>query len=145
MLLARAAVIVVATTRVLGVAATTWIGAWWTGRLAIEAVSTWSVIVVIPTLRTVAVGVLITPVEHTLALLEVIGDVVDSLLSRFEAVSAEAALSWKLGLRVHNTRLVVVLGVHLGVNIPKMLREMVLAVAGLNVVDAFGGTEAAHP
>jgi hypothetical protein len=31
------------------------------------------------------------------------------------------------------------------VNIPKMLREMVLAVAGLNVVDAFGGTEAAHP
>lgn len=60
-------------------------------------------------------------------------------------MATEAALAWKLGLRVDSACLVVVLGVHSGVDVPKMLHEMVLSVAWLDVLGTRTGAQAAYP
>jgi hypothetical protein len=42
--------------------------------------------------------VFIPPIKHTLALLEVFANMVDSFLPGGEAMPTETALAWKLGL-----------------------------------------------
>jgi hypothetical protein len=107
-------------------------------RIAIGAVTAWSVIVVVVAIiGTVAavIFVFIAPIQHTLALLEMVGNVVDSFLSRSEAMPTESTFAWEFVLRINYTRLLVVVGVNPWVNIPEMLEKMVFSKAGLHVID----------
>jgi hypothetical protein len=138
-----------ASIRVFGATTTPWIERRLNRRLAVEAVVAWSVawsiaIVIVCGIVTVCVF-LIAPVKHTLALLEVIGNVVYSFLSRLEAMSAESAFAREFCFRVHCTGLIEVLGVHLGVNVSEMLDEVVLSEAWPHNLDTLSCTQAADP
>jgi hypothetical protein len=75
----------------------------------------------------------------------VVCDVIDTLLSRLEAVLAETTLPREFGFRTDDTRFLIVIAIHAGVNVPEMLREVVFPKAGLHILDAFTCAEAASP
>ena len=116
-----------------------WMEGWWLEeRATVETVSTWSVVVVIVgVIIATIVVVVIAPVEHALALLEVVCNMINSLLSRRESVATESALSWELCLRVYYARLFVLIRVNVGVDVSEVLHEMILPVAWLDVLHAF--------
>jgi predicted PurR-regulated permease PerM len=143
--LARRTAAAAASTRVFGATTTPWIERRLSRRLAVEAVVAWSIAIVI-VCGIVAVGVfLVAPVKHTLALLEVIGNVVYSFLSRLEAMSAEPAFAREFCFGVHCAGLIEILGVHLGVNVSEMLDEVVLSEAWPHNFDPLSCTKAADP
>jgi hypothetical protein len=78
-------------------------------------------------------------------LLEVVGNVVYTFLSGFEAVSTEPAFAWEFSLRDHGTSLVKVFRVHLRVDVSEMLDKVVLSITWLDVLDPLKRTQAAHP
>jgi hypothetical protein len=78
-------------------------------------------------------------------LLEVLCDMVYSLLSRFEAMLAESTLAWELSLGRYDTRLPIVVALQTRMDVAKMLREVVLPEARLDFIDSLAGTEAADP
>jgi hypothetical protein len=72
---------------------------WWLVSWAaiVGGVVAWSVIVIVVSVIGIVAVVAIVPVKHTLPLLEMVGDVIDALLSGCEAMLAEATLPRELG------------------------------------------------
>jgi len=131
--------------RVFGPTTTTWIEWWLRRRFATETVIAWAVVIVIVRRIVAVVVFLIPPVKHALALFEVIGDVIYTFLSGFEAMSAKSASTREFGFGDHYTGIVEVFRVHLGVDVSEMLDKVVLSITWLDILDPLNRTQAANP
>jgi hypothetical protein len=78
-------------------------------------------------------------------LLEVLCDMVDALLSRFEAMLAEPTLAWEFSLGGYNAQLLIIVALQTRMNVAEMLCEVVLPKARLDLFNPLAGAKTADP
>lgn len=111
----------------------------------VKAVTVRPVVIIRPIVLVPALIIVVIPLQHIAALLEMLSNVVDTLLSRGEGVCAEATSPWELSLRVNDGINLIVGTVEAGMDIGEVLFEMVASVAWFHASDTLFTAEAALP